>query len=580
MLGRLLWCARLGAGLQPSSRQGLPRLYAERMSSLADSRLVKELPYEGMMLDLCSEEVGGLHSGLPSESAFESQLTNTVESWRESGKLSAWLTLPLSLLHYGRAAAKFGFVAHHAPASGDRIVLYKWLRDDAEDKVPPYAPATQVGCAGFVVNSKGELLVVKEWRTVDGARVPSSQWKLPGGLSDPGESLLECAARETFEETGVDCVPVGVLSMWHRHNVGPFHKSDIYCVVRLEPRSSDEIVIDSAEISDARWYDMQEFVRQEDHPLVTRILREMYDDGRGFAGCELVDLGVKWPNRPRYPTYFPTKTTRLISSITTVASDVDGTLLRSDSTLHPANAKAIDQLKDAGLRFFIATGKCRQGARNSLNMPDLLGGVYCNGLVVYDEDGTIVADKRLDEDAVDEVVQIAQANGFDVVAYSGDRLACLAETDRVLELATRYCEPKPELVAAFQKVNKLLLLGDPKLIATSRPGVEARVAGKAAVTMALPDMLEILPFGQSKRQGVLAYCQHHGIEESTQLFAVGDGENDMEMLRHAAVGVAMANAAGIVARAADVTIDKTNDQAGAAAAFQLAQALSSAHSLD
>ena len=114
------------------------------------------------------------------------------------------------------------------------MVLYKWF-GAGEDKVPPYGN-TQVGCAGFVVNEKNEILVVKEWQSAnDGAdRVPSPNWKLPGGLADRGESFFECAARETLEETGVACRAVSVLGMWHRHGVQPWGKSDIYCVVRLE----------------------------------------------------------------------------------------------------------------------------------------------------------------------------------------------------------------------------------------------------------------------------------------------------------------------------------------------------------
>ena len=56
-------------------------------------------------------------------------------------------------------------------------------------------------CAGFVVNSANELLVVKEWQSAaDGeTREASPNWKLPGGMADKGESFFECAARETLE---------------------------------------------------------------------------------------------------------------------------------------------------------------------------------------------------------------------------------------------------------------------------------------------------------------------------------------------------------------------------------------------
>ncbi|KAJ8600002.1 hypothetical protein CTAYLR_001839 [Chrysophaeum taylorii] len=531
---------------------------------------VKELPYEAVLV-----EVGDFGE---EEEEFETKLEGLLTSWRDAGKLSAWVRVPLELLHLGGIAARHGFKAHHA--SGDEVMMYKWLASSREDAVPAY-PCHQVGCAGLVVNDKKEILVVKEWRTEikeGGRRVraPSRQWKLPGGLADRGESFFECAARETYEETGVACEPRGLLALWHRHNVGPFDLSDVYCVVRLEAKSGCEIRVDATEISEARWYDMRAFAREQDHPLILKVLEEVYDDTH--LRCESLDLGVRWPGRPRYATYFPRATrdvARLATGIVAVASDVDGTLLRSDSSLHPSNAAAMRELRDhRRTRFFVATGKCREGARASLEWK-VVGGVFNNGLVVYDEEGRLISEATLDPIAAKAVVAFAKEAGLDVVGYSRDDLTCLTQTPRVLELATKYKEPNPRVVPELSSSNnKILLLGSEEAIGAARPRVEALVSSTAAVTVALPTMLEILPFGMSKREGVKRYCEHHGISEGTQLLAVGDGENDADMLRHAAVGVAVANAVPRAARAADVQLDLTNDQAGAAAAFRLALALS------
>lgn len=521
------------------------------------------LPYEGVLVDL-----GGLELG--DAEAFGCEVESAVASWRSAGKLSAWLSIPLRLLRYGEVAARCGFRAHHA--ENDAIVLYKWLAS-SEDKVPPYAH-TQVGCAGFAVNDRNEVLVVKEWRTVDGQRVPSAQWKLPGGMADVGESFLACAARETTEETGIACQPVSLLALWHRHNVRPWDKSDIYCVVRLDV-TDETIRIDPEEISAAMWYDLETFRREQDHPLIRRIIDELYEGGASGPTAELLDLGVKWPGRERYVTYLPVKKVAGLSTgIRAVASDVDGTLLTSESALHPSNKVAIATLQRSPLNFFIATGKCRQGARNSLDGLSVEGGVFNNGLVVYADDGALIFERTLDTGVVDDMVNFAHDAGLEIVAYNRDVLTCLRETPRTDELATRYREPPVVRVDAFDAhVNKLLLMAPTDVIASVRPQVEARLEGRAAVTVALPTMLEILPFGASKREGVVAYCRHHGIDEATELLAVGDGENDTDMLRHAAVGVAMANAAPLAARAADVQLDRNNDQAGAATAFALALAL-------
>ena len=87
-------------------------------------------------------------------------------------------------------------------------------------------------------------------------------------------------------------------------------------------------------------------------------------------------------------------------------------------------------------------------------------------------------------------------------------------------------------------------------------------------------MLEVLPPGASKREGVRAFCEHHGVDESSELAAVGDGENDAEMLRAAALGVAVANAGAAAMGAADVVV-ASNDAGGAAQAIRMALALAS-----
>jgi 3-deoxy-D-manno-octulosonate 8-phosphate phosphatase KdsC-like HAD superfamily phosphatase len=91
-------------------------------------------------------------------------------------------------------------------------------------------------------------------------------------------------------------------------------------------------------------------------------------------------------------------------------------------------------------------------------------------------------------------------------------------------------------------------------------------------TQALPPLLlfpllpQVLPLGASKGEGVSWLLQHLRMSPSGML-ALGDGENDIEMLQMAAVSAAMGNAGAKVKAAADYVM-ATNDEDGVAQAIQ------------
>ena len=81
---------------------------------------------------------------------------------------------------------------------------------------------------------------------------PEGMYSLLAGFMEPGESMEAAARREVFEESGVRLSDVGYLSSqpW------PFPSSlMIGCIARAE---TTEIVLDPAELEDARWFTREE----------------------------------------------------------------------------------------------------------------------------------------------------------------------------------------------------------------------------------------------------------------------------------------------------------------------------------
>lgn len=176
---------------------------------------------------------------------FERELRQGLESWQAAGKRGVWLKLPLARAKFVSSAVTLGFQYHHAKP--DYVLLTRWL-PATPSKLPLYA-FTQVGVGGIVVNSRKEVLMVKE--RVATAPMFQGSWKLPGGLADPDENFVETAQREVREETGVTGSLDGVVSLRHSHGYR-FGQDDIYVVVKLRAEN-EAINIDTHELSEAQW---------------------------------------------------------------------------------------------------------------------------------------------------------------------------------------------------------------------------------------------------------------------------------------------------------------------------------------
>mmetsp|Transcript_11816 Transcript_11816/g.25656 ORF Transcript_11816/g.25656 Transcript_11816/m.25656 type:complete len:89 (-) Transcript_11816:138-404(-) len=82
----------------------------------------------------------------------------------------------------------------------------------------------------------------------------------------------------------------------------------------------------------------------------------------------------------------------------------------------------------------------------------------------------------------------------------------------------------------------------------------------------MPQMLEVLPLDASKGAGVSQMLNELGVSPDN-VFAIGDAENDIEMLQLAGVSVAMGNAPSTVQHVAQY-VTATNAEDGAAEALE------------
>ncbi|KAB2024716.1 hypothetical protein ES319_D06G105100v1 [Gossypium barbadense] len=262
--------------------------------------------------------------------------------------------------------------------------------------------------------------------------------------------------------------------------------------------------------------------------------------------------------------------------------DMDGTLLNSKSQVSLTNARALKEASSRGLKIVIATGKARPAAITVLQMVDLAGkdgiisehspGVFLQGLLVYGINGREIFKRNLDPIVCREAGHYSLEHKVPLVAFCQDRCLTLFNHPLVDTLHTVYHEPKAEIMPSVEHlvtaadIQKLIFFDTAEGIATNlRPYWSEATKDHASVVQAVPDMLEIVPFGTSKGSGVKLLLDHLGVS-SKEIMAIGDGENDMEMLELASLGVALSNGSDKTKAVADV-IGVSNDEDGVADAI-------------
>ncbi|MCL2554449.1 MAG: HAD-IIB family hydrolase [Actinomycetia bacterium] len=251
-----------------------------------------------------------------------------------------------------------------------------------------------------------------------------------------------------------------------------------------------------------------------------------------------------------------------------VATDLDGTLLRSDHTVSQASRDVLAAVVAAGAAHIIVTGRSVPWTRHVLDDLGYQGLAVCGqGAQVYDAGAhrlltSVTLDRQL---AGLALAKIEAEVGPVAIAASRDGLAgeVLVGEGYVFhpELPVIHMTDTTELWA--EPINKLYIqhhgLGDDGL-ALAAQAVAGDLVG---VTMAGEGIVELLPLGLTKATGLSLAARRLGVT-AAETIAFGDMPNDIPMFGWAGYGVAMANAHPELKAVAD-EITASNDEDGIAA---------------
>lgn len=115
-------------------------------------------------------------------------------------------------------------------------------------------------------------------------------------------------------------------------------------------------------------------------------------------------------------------------------------------------------------------------------------------------------------------------------------------------------------------VEKILLMGEESALDQLAPVLRQCYGEKVHITKSKPCFLEITDSSVNKGVALAALAEHFGIDRS-EVMAIGDSFNDLEMINYAGLGVAMGNARPEIKEQADI-VTATNEEDGVAEAIE------------
>lgn len=254
-----------------------------------------------------------------------------------------------------------------------------------------------------------------------------------------------------------------------------------------------------------------------------------------------------------------------------VATDLDGTLVRSDGSISGRTVEVVERLEAAGAAFVMVTGR---PPRWMAVVADEIGhhglAVCANGAILYDlHTERVVRAHLLDAQAALDVVAALRreipgiAFAVEKGPVDGTPGGFAREQVYVPRWDNGQVAVEDIVVMVAGGAVKLLArseeLGSDELLATARACV-----GDAAELTHSSDggLLEISASGISKASGLAALAEERGVE-AHEVVAFGDMPNDLPMLAWAGHAVGMANAHPEVLETVD-EVTATNDDDGVA----------------
>ena len=257
-----------------------------------------------------------------------------------------------------------------------------------------------------------------------------------------------------------------------------------------------------------------------------------------------------------------------------VAADVDGTLIDDNGQISEYTARTIKKAIDNGLLFTIATGRSLSSITHFING----FGISCpliisNGARIVAPGGEVLFSCDMKPEPAMKIWRTGIEANTTIILWSGNRLYSNKADGDVEEYRRKNNNIDLRVVKgsdishlAAEGVTKQLFIDTPERLAELMSGVCTELPDTISFFKSSPVYLEFVDSSVSKGAALERLGNMLEIPRS-EIAAFGDADNDIQMIRNAGLGVAMANSSEKLLREANY-VTRSNNEDGIAVVLE------------
>ena len=253
-----------------------------------------------------------------------------------------------------------------------------------------------------------------------------------------------------------------------------------------------------------------------------------------------------------------------------LAIDMDGTLLDDRKEISLDNQQALRQVTETGIMVVLCTGRPLSGIQPYFDQLELTYSPYAIGnngcLTLSTEDWSILSYQSTPLTHVEHLAKLLEEfPSLNLVLFTphanyalGKELNEATQKDAIIETSVLYHTDLESFRSLNIPVLVPIFMGETDELDRLQATYSELLADDFQPVRSLDYAFEVLPRGVSKASGLAQLTEKLGISPE-EVMAIGDGDNDIEMLQWAGLAIAMKNATPALLHVADDITDSHNE---------------------